>query len=165
MSMMRRGLPEAIGSWIVTAVLSLSNVCSPAAEQQFDRLFTTKEQRQRLQELRERNRQKAREPDLAGTGTHGTRAGSSRSPGGNSKETPVVTLRGLIYKKDRAGMAWINARDGSAGLDYRKLESGQVLDNGVTIRVPATDMPVKLKPGQSYHPDTGAVTELREGDP
>ena len=62
-------------------------------------------------------------------------------------------------------MAWIHTQDGAAGLDYRKLESGQVLDNEVTLRVPATGMSVKLKPGQSYHLDSGAVTDLEEGVP
>ena len=62
-------------------------------------------------------------------------------------------------------MAWINARDGAAGLDYRKLDSGQLLDNEVTIRVPETGKSVKLKPGQSYHLHSGAVTELKEGVP
>lgn len=171
MNIMNRRLPEKIGLWIITVVLSLSNFYSPAAEPQFDRLFTTREQRQRLQELRERNRQIARDRDHTGAETHGmkqnfrtdqTRTALLRPLEGSSEERPVITLRGLIYRKDRAGMAWINARDGAAGLDYRKLDSGQLLDNEVTIRVPETGKSVKLKPGQSYHLHSGAITELKE---
>ena len=31
-------------------------------------------------------------------------------------------LKGLIYKKDRARMAWVDAKEGTAALDYRELE-------------------------------------------
>ena len=169
-----RLLADVTGRWLIIAVLCAPNLCFSAGEQQFGRLFTTQEERQRLQELREENRQIARGRDHAGSGTHGmtgsdhtrqTQTALSRRSEVSEEELPVITLRGLIYKKDKAGMAWINAQEGEAALDYRKLEAGQILDNEVTIRVPMTGKSVKLKPGQSYHLHSGAVTDLKDDAP
>ena len=50
-------------------------------------------------------------------------------------------------------------------MDFREPESGRILDNEVSIRVPMTGKSVKLKPGQSYHLHSGAVTELKDEVP
>ena len=136
-----RQLPEATWRWLIIAILSMPATCFPAGEQEFGRLFTTRDERQRLQRFREENR------DPAGTGSpemnenHNTRqiqTGLARRQEGAEKAAPVITLKGLIYSKDRAGMVWINGQDGK---------------------------PVSLKPGQSYHLHSGAVTDLEANTP
>ena len=56
-------------------------------------------------------------------------------------------------------------KKGLRALDCWELESGQVLDNGVTIKLPMTGKSVTLKPGQSYHLRSGAVTDLKNDAP
>ena len=168
MSFTRRQLPGATWEWLIIAILSMPDICFPAGEQEFGRLFTTRDERQRLQQFREEN------PDPAGSGnpgmneSHDTRriqTGPARRQEGAGKDAPVITLKGLIYSKDRVGMVWINGQDGDAALDYRRLESGEILDNEVSIRMPVTGKSVQLKPGQSYHLDSGAVTDLEANAP
>ncbi len=162
------------GRWIIIATFSMSGYCCSADEQQFGRLFTTREERQRLQEVREENMQTTSGRDNSGAGTQGklgkdrarqAQAGIFRGPEESNGDLPVITLKGVIYKKDRARMAWVNAKEGTAALDYRELESGQILDNEVSIRVPMIGKSVKLKPGQSYHLHSGAVTDLKDEAP
>lgn len=151
--------------WLIAAVIMVSEWCLSADDQQFGRLFTTPEQRQRLQELREEHR---RTPgSRKGTGTdiremagrhhaEQSKAGMSRGP----DEPPVITLKGLIYRNDGARTAWIKAQDGTVVLDSRQLQTGELQDHETAIRVPVSGKSVKLKPGQSWHPESGAVTDL-----
>lgn len=170
MSFVRRQLPKVAGKWLTIVILAGTGAGPTAGEQQFGRLFTTPDERRRLQESRGINRQLARDRKRAGTltgqinGSYDT--GQARpGPGRGAQVDGVITLRGLIYNKDRTGMAWIDARESDAALDYRKLDSRQVQGNEVSIRLPASDQTVKLKPGQSYHPHTGVITDLEAGGP
>ena len=167
-------LSGVTGRWILIVVISVSGYCYSADEQQFGRLFTTREERQRLQEVREENMRTAGVRNNTGTGVHGlidreragqTRAGFSPGTEQGKENLPVITLKGLIYKKDRARKAWVDANEGTAALDFREPGSGRILDNGVTIPVPFTGESVKLKPGQSYHLHSGAVTDLKDDVP
>ena len=162
------------GSWLIIALFSMSGYGYSADEQQFGRLFTTREERRQLQELRQEDMRATGGRDADGIGSPGmvgrygagqTQAGMYRGSDQGEGDLPVITLKGLIYKKDRAGMAWVNAKEGTAALDYRELEAGQILDNGVTIELPPTGKSVTLKPGQTYHPRSGAVTGLKNNTP
>ena len=156
--------------WMVAALIMIAEWCFSADEQQFGRLFTTPEQRQRLQELRAEHRlarERGKDTD-AGTrgmaGRHHTgqsKAGMSRG----EQEPAPITLKGLIYKKDGAGMALIGTQDGPEALDYRQLQSGEAPDDGVAISLPVSGQSVKLKPGQSWHPRSGAITDLGDSVP
>ena len=141
MSFTRRQLPEATWRWLIIAILSMPDTCFPAGTEEFGRLFTTRDERQRLQQLREENRDPAGTGNPEMNGSHNTRqiqTGLARRQEGAGKDTPVITLKGLVYTKDRAGMVWLNGKDGK---------------------------PVSLKPGQSYHLHSGAVTELEANAP
>ena len=151
--------------WLIAALIMVSEWCFPAGEQQFGRLFTTPEQRQRLQELREERRRTPGSRKGAGTETgemagryHAgqSKAGTSRGP----EPPPVITLKGLIYRNDDARTAWIKAQDGTVVLDSGQLQTGELPDREAAIHVPVSGKSVKLKPGQSWHPESGAVTDL-----
>ena len=157
------------GRWILIVMFSMSGYSYSADEQQFGRLFTTPEERQRLQESREENMRTPGGRNNIGTATRAMvdrdRAGQTQAglfPGmeEGKGELPVITLKGLIYKKDRARMAWVDAKEGTTALDFPEPGSGRILDNEVAIPVPMTGKSVRLKPGQSYHLHSGAVTEL-----
>ena len=152
---------------MITALLLICASCPAVDEHRFGRLFTTPEQRQRLQELREEHSQTRRDrddtsgsmsvmthnPGMDQTGSNPTSAGASKTP-------PVVTLKGLIYRNGGTRRAWVEQHDGLAAPDYREFEAQARSDNDLAIPVPADGKSVMLKPGQSYHPDSGLVTEL-----
>ena len=160
-----RQLSVQSGKWLIAALIIVSEWCFSSDEQQFGRLFTTPEQRQRLQELREEHRRTSGSRKGTGTETgemtgryhaEQSKAGMSRGP----DEPPVITLKGLIYRNDGARTAWIKAQDGTAVLDSRQLQTGELPDREAAIRVPVSGKSVKLKPGQSWHPESGVVTDL-----
>lgn len=161
-------LPQTTRRWLIIVILSMPHIGFPAGEPEFGRLFTTRDERQRLQQFRDENRDDAGSGIAEMDASHSTRqiqTGPARRQEGAGKDAPVITLKGLIYSKDRAGMVWINGQDGDAALDYRRLESEEILNNEVSIRMPVTGKSVQLKPGQSYHLDSGAVTDLEANAP
>jgi len=162
--------PVQSGKWLIVALIMVSEWCFSADEQQFGRLFTTPEQRQRLQKLREEHRQppgsrKGTETEFREmSGRYHARhskTGMSRGP----DDPSAVTLKGLIYKKDGTRMVWIKAQEETAALDYRQLQAGETPEDGFAISVPVSGQSVKLKPGQSWHPQSGAITDLGDAVP
>ena len=126
--------------WLIAALIMVSEWCISADEQQFGRLFTTPEQRQRLQELREEHRRGQGRGNDTESGLRGVarrhHTGQSGAEMSGGQHAPAsITLKGLIYKKDGAGMAFIGTRE------------------------PVSGESVKLKPGQSWHPESGVVTD------
>ena len=153
--------------WMPAALIMIPGGCFSVDEQQFGRLFTTPEQRQRLQELRAAHR---RDRDTGNATAPGSRERSAGRGAGTLQDgrssvpdkPPIITFKGLVYKQDGAGMAWLEAQEGSAALDYRQLQPGEAAADSFAISVPVSGQSVKLKPGQSYDPQSGAVTDLGE---
>ena len=157
-------LPPRCMNWVIAALIMIPEWCFSVDEQQFGRLFTTPEQRQRLQELREEHRRDLKRGNATEPGngemSAGSRAGTRQSGlYGEPGEPSVITFKGLVYRKDGTGMAWIDAQEGSAALDYRQLQAGETPEEGSAISVPVSGKSVILKPGQSWHPESGAVTD------
>ena len=153
--------------WLITALSLVCAACPAVDEHRFGRLFTTPEQRQRLQELREEHSETRRDrDDTSGSMsvmTHNPgmeQAGSSSTSADASKPPPVVTLKGLIYRNGGTRRAWVEQHDGLAAPDYREFEAQARPDSELAIPVPMDGKSVMLKPGQSYHPDSGLVTEI-----
>ena len=169
MSLVHR-LPRRGMTWMIAALTMTAQWCFSAEEQQLGRLFTTPEQRQRLQELRAdhrrgRERGNDTEPGIRGAaGSHHRGQSTAGMPRGRQDPAPI-TLMGLIYKKDGAGTAFIGTQEGPAALDYRPLQSGEAPEDGFAVNVPVRGQSVKLKPGQSWHPQSGAVTDLGDTVP
>ena len=156
MSLVCRWVSIRTGSCLLFALLLMSEYCSAADEPQLGRLFTTKEQRQQLQQARARHSNAANRPPSSPA-----QAGSlSEAATGRTDEAPVVTLKGLIYKNDGAARVWVGTQHGATALDYRELPATARPARATAVRVPVAGKSVKLKPGQSYHPDSGAITEL-----
>lgn len=153
--------------WLITAILLTCSCCQAADDHRFGRLFTTPEQRQRLQELREEHGQTRHDrDDVTGSMSVITQnpgmeqAGSSSTSADASKPPPVVTLKGLIYRNGGTRRAWVEQHDGLATPEYRELQAQARPDSELAIPVPMDGKSVMLKPGQSYHPDSGLVTEI-----
>ncbi len=168
--------------WIAITVLCLCGYSFYAGAQQFGRLFTAPEERQRLQELREAHIPKTGAGNIL-RGEEDKRTGRKTDPGfagvshrveerspdiEDSPPAAVITLKGIVYRQDRTRMVWINdgnPEEGVATLGYRELGKEETPDNKVTIELPVTGKIVKLKPGQSYHLHSGAVLDVTEKSP
>ena len=159
--------PGPGGKWLLTALLLTCECCPAVDEHRLGRLFTTPEQRQRLQELRAERRQTLPGQDNAETGMRvGGRAsgteqtGLAPGTGSDAQTSPVVTLKGLIYRNGGTRIAWVDERAGAAAPEYRELETATAPGNGLAVPVLLDGKSVLLKPGQSYHAASGSVTDI-----
>jgi len=155
------------GKRLSIALLLLCSCCLAVDEHSFGRLFTTPEQRQRLQELRAEHRQAQSGRDATQTGIRAgapapgaAQTGPAPALDSDAQASPVVTLKGLIVREGGAGMVWVDEHDGGTTPDYRTLETPATPGHEVAVPVGMDGKSVMLKPGQSYHFDTGSVTDL-----
>ena len=158
MTLVHRRRTRASQGLMLALAISLSGFSTHGDAQQFGRFFTTPEERKHLEKLRK-----------TGLDTGKTVAAENADPAAKSlKAIDFITLKGVIYRQDKTGVAWVNesaVQEGNPSLDYLKLEEGQILDNKVIIELPRTGQPVKLKVGQSYSPQSGTVFDLTEKSP
>ncbi len=151
------------------ALLLICSCCLAVDEHSFGRLFTTPEQRRWLQELRVQQQpaQPGQDDMEAGTGAAAPGAApTGPAPGPDRTQAPpVVTLKGLIMREDGAGMVWVDEHDGGATPDYRTLQTAATPGHEVAVPVGMHGKSVMLKPGQSYHLDSGSVTDLARQSP
>lgn len=132
------------------------------------RLFTTAAERERLQALRaERAEREARRdgaPEESGRAASG--GGSAARAAPQPEPPPRVDLRGFVRRSGGPDAVWVN--DGST-------LSGETLEgdirvrawgrDGSTVRITLPDgRTIRLKPGQTWDPETGRVRDSYRGD-
>lgn len=151
--------------WPALALLVLlvapcaSAPAAPAFEDQ--RLFTTAAERQRLDELRtaEEGRSEAASSAQSGGG-----AAADRRARVEPRKPPPVKLRGFVRRSEGPGAVWVN--DASTVDDARlpddlRVHSGRL--DGATVTVTLPDgRTIRLKPGQTWDPDSGRVVDSYE---
>jgi hypothetical protein len=125
----------------------LGNAAQPAsAAEPLGRLFTTPEQRQALDALRD-------------TGSTAPADAAGLAP---SAATPVdrqVVLNGVVSRSLGPDVVWVNgARTGAADARVR-LRQGPDRSNRVTLEDATDGSSVRLKPGQYWEPATGRVAD------
>lgn len=143
---------------VAALLLAVPWSAAPAAPAFGDqRLFTTAAERARLDELR---REQEREPADASEPAE-ARAPERRVQSEQPPAPPPVDLRGFVRRSEGPGAVWVN--DGSTLDDGRlpadiRVHSGQV--EGATVRVTLPDgRSIRLKPGQTWDPETGRVVD------
>lgn len=149
------------GSPLLLALISISftgsSLAAPDAD--FGRLFSTAQERSRLDSLRQnRSLQTARPQKASPLAT-------------TPAELPEpVTLQGYVKRSDGATTLWINNQAVQENSALDQVEIGQLSRNksaerngadGLNIRIPATGKHVRLKAGQVYAPETDQVVELK----
>jgi len=116
------------------------------------RLFTTADQRARLDDLR--------------AGRHVERAGGdgARAPV-HARTPPSVRLEGFVQRSDGPPAVWVNDRNTLSGDridDDIRVRSGRIEGDTVVIELPG-GRTIRLKPGQTWDPKTGHVHDPGEG--
>jgi len=131
-----------------------------AASDGFGRLFTTPEERRKLDTLRnakqqavveevpevfiEENVEVIEQPDLEG-----------------------ITLNGLVYRKGGKSTVWLNGSnsyEGNLASEYFRINAGEVNSETVSVTVPEVDLEFDLKVGQTYEPNDGTLLDIVDDD-
>ena len=145
-------------SFVVSGTLN-----AQAASDDFGRLFTTPEERRKLQALRyaepepevieeieipveliDEVAEEIEEPDIEG-----------------------ITLNGLVYRKGSKSTVWINGTnsyEGSLASEYFRINTGEINGEKVSVTVPEVNLEFDLKVGQTYEPNDGSLLDIVESE-
>ena len=145
-------------SFVVSGTLN-----AQAASDDFGRLFTTPEERRKLQALRyaepepevieeieipveliDEVAEEIEEPDIEG-----------------------ITLNGLVYRKGSKSTVWINGTnsyEGSLASEYFRINAGDINSEKVSVTVPEVNLEFDLKVGQTYEPNDGSLLDIVESE-
>lgn len=136
---------------IPAAALALVPALAAAAEA---RLFTTSEQRERLDRLRaeataeELAREAEPEPEA--------QVAQEEEP----PPPPRVHLRGFVRRSDGPSAVWVNEGSSIKGIgEGIRIDSGRIQGGSVVVRLP-DGRRVRLKPGQTWDPEGETVTDV-----
>lgn len=150
--MMRLGI--CLAAWLLAAPVAAEE---PAA---FDsqRLFTTAEQREQLDAARRRGSDDAA---AGGEGETISAAGVAEFDRETAQEMaqtedsppPEIGLRGFVSRSDGPSAIWFADETGSAS------DRGWIDGDTVVVETPDGDF-VRLKPGQTYNPESGEVEDV-----
>jgi hypothetical protein len=121
------------------------------------RLFTTPQQRQKLNELRRAELENP-EPTL------GPSVMSADTPT-QTRDTPhnPITVRGLVTREGGRSTAFINesnSYEGDIASEYLRVRSGDIAGGEIKLVTPYGESTVALKVGQTLEPSTGRVIDL-----
>ena len=129
----------------------------PVAADPLGRLFTTPQQRQKLEELRRAELENP-EPVL------GPSAASVEAPTQVS-DVPLdpITVRGLVTRKGGRSMAFLNESntyEGDLASEYIRVRSSDIEGGEIRIFTPYGEGAVALKVGHTLEPSTGRIIDL-----
>ncbi|HTT08739.1 MAG TPA: hypothetical protein VMH34_08105 [Gammaproteobacteria bacterium] len=141
-------------------LLQMSVLCvafsaaGPVSADPLGRLFTTPAEREELQRLR------TAPPVVAKPGPPPAPVAEAPAP---PPEVPPVTVNGVVVRSHGEGTAWVNGKntyDGDLSADHVAVDTRGLRGARVTVETPGHLPDVGLKPGQTYHPETGQITDL-----
>ncbi len=150
--------PDVFLLWILV-LASLASPLQAEPDADFGRLFSTAQERSRLDSLRQnRAMQTAR-----------SQSGSIAAPVAAELPEPV-TMQGYVKRSDGATTLWINNQPLQENSTLDQVEIGRLTSqknavrNGsdsLHIRIPATGKQVRLKAGQVYAPESDQILEQK----
>lgn len=144
---------------MVAADLAFARPLQAAPDTGFGRLFSTAQERSRLDSLRQQRTLQT------------TRLQDATPPTVVPVEpSPPITLQGYVKRSDGAATVWINNQPVQENSALEQVEVGRLSkqknaagtgSDSLNIRIPATGKQVRLKAGQVYAPETDQVLELK----
>jgi hypothetical protein len=148
--------------WVLA--LLLLGAAPGAGAQPLGRLFTTPAERAQLDTLRASRpqRQEAAEPESS--------AGAPQTGLDLPPPPPPApfTMNGLVVRSEGPNTAWVDGRpvlraeDSEEGMRVNTRDAGP---DGAAVTVLQGGQAVRLKPGQTYLPDQGEVSDRRAAAP
>jgi hypothetical protein len=142
---------------LLFAAILVQGSPAPVSAAELGRLFLTPAERAQLEELRAPQS----EPDDA------TIAEGEPTDAGSEQPALPITVNGIVRRSDGTRTVWINGISSFDGdtealpeyVDRASLSSGRV-----TLKDPNGLRTIVLKPGQTYDPALGAVSEFHTPD-
>ncbi len=131
-----------------------------AASDDFGRLFTTPEERRKLQTLRNA-RPEVRVEEVTEVFIEET-VGEIVQP-----DLEGITLNGLVYRKGGKSTVWLNGTnsyEGNLASEYFRINAGDIDSEKVSVTVPDVDLEFDLKVGQTYEPNDGTLLDIVDSD-
>jgi len=136
-------------------------ICSYAtsfADAEFGRFYTTPNQRNQLDESRNKRPQDEIIVDVSRQDLP-----QARSEESGLVITDSITLDGLVYRSDGKNTAWVNrssTNEGNIETQFTRVGEDDVRSNHVQITLPGNRTNIELKVGQQYDVNTQQVIDV-----
>lgn len=149
-------------SLIVSVALS-GITFTQAASDDFGRLFTTPEERRKLQTLRYAKP----EPEIIEVEIPVNLVEEVVAESVEQPDIEGITLNGIVYRKGSKSTVWLNGNnsyEGSLASEYLRINEGDIDSEKVSVTVPEVGLEVDLKVGQTYEPNDKSLLDIVEND-
>ncbi len=153
-----------ISGVLLISSFALSGISyTQAASDGFGRLFTTPEERKKLQVIR------YAKPKVEVEAPIELIVEEIEEPVGDVERPDIegITLNGIVYRKGSKSTVWINGTnsyEGSLASEYFRIKAGDIKGEKVSVTVPEVDLKFDLKVGQTYEPNDERLLDLVEDD-
>ncbi len=161
-----RGILKFISGILLSYSFVLGSISyTHAASDGFGRLFTTPEERIKLQELRyavpEPEVEKAIEIIVDEIDEIVEVTEEKVEP----RDIEGITLNGIVYRKGNRSTVWLNGSnsyEGSLSSEYFRINTSDIHSEKVSVTVPEVNLGFDLKVGQTYEPNDESLRDIVE---
>jgi hypothetical protein len=131
-----------------------------AASDDFGRLFTTPDERKKLQTLRNSAPEIDEEIEII-VEEFDVVEEEVKPP----RDINGITLNGVVYRKGNKSTVWLNGSnsyEGNLSSEYYRINTKDINDKKVSVTVPEFDLQFDLKVGQTYEPNDERLLDIVE---
>ena len=133
-----------------------------AASDGFGRLFTTPEERKKLQELRHAVPEPEVEEVIEIIVDDIDEVVEEKV---EPRDIEGITLNGIVYRKGNRSTVWLNGSnsyEGSLASEYFRINTSDIHSEKVSVTVPEVNLDFDLKVGQTYQPNDESLLDIME---
>lgn len=160
----RKGI-SIISSILLTYSFILSGISNAyATSDGFGRLFTTPEERNKLQELRYAVPEPEPEPEEV-IEIIVDEIDEVADEKAEPRDIEGITLNGIVYRKGNRSTVWLNGSnsyEGSLTSEYFRINTSDIHNEKVSVTVPEVNLDFDLKVGQTYEPNDERLFDIVE---
>ena len=135
-----------------------TGICTTqAASDDFGRLFTTPEERKKLQVLRYAAPELDEEIEII------VEEFDVVEEEVKTRDINGITLNGIVYRKGNKSTVWLNGSnsyEGNLSSEYYRINTKDINDKKVSVTVPEVDLQFDLKVGQTYEPNDERLLDI-----
>jgi hypothetical protein len=135
------------------ALIFLISFAQSVPAEGLGRLFTTPDERARLEQLRHA-------PPVEEKQAEKEQESTALPP--EPIEVPNVTVQGYVIRSDGSNTAWVNGQnslDGDLESQHLRVPTRGIQGGRVSVQLPEGGRSVRLRPGQTFTPSASRVTD------
>jgi len=159
----REGPLKFISGILLIVSFALSGISNThAASDGFGRLFTTPEERKKLQELRHAVPKPEIEEAIEIIVDEIDEVVEEKA---EPRDIEGITLNGIVYRKGNRSTVWLNGSnsyEGSLASEYFRINTSDIHSEKVSVTVPEVNLGFDLKVGQTYEPNDESLLDIVE---